>query len=91
MLEIEEATIKCVVGTEKKSKKISDKEKKLTAFHEAGHALATYFTPDQDPVHQISIIPRGMAGGYTMHLPTEDKFYRSRTEMSNEIIVLLVI
>ena len=89
MEEIEEATIKCVVGTEKKSKKISDKEKKLTAYHEAGHALATYFLPGQDPVHQISIIPRGMAGGYTMSLPTEDKSYRARNDMLDDIVVLL--
>ncbi|MBQ8502801.1 MAG: ATP-dependent zinc metalloprotease FtsH [Clostridia bacterium] len=89
MLEIEEATIKCVVGTEKKSKKISDKEKKLTAYHEAGHALATYYTPDQDPVHQISIIPRGMAGGYTMSLPSEDRSYRSKQDMLDDIVVLL--
>ena len=59
MSEIEEATIKCVVGTEKKSHKITDKEKKLTAYHEAGHAIATYYTDGQDPVHEISIIPRG--------------------------------
>ncbi len=89
MNEIEEATIKCVVGTEKKSKKISDKEKKLTAYHEAGHALATYFLPGQDPVHQISIIPRGMAGGYTMSLPAEDKSYRSKCDMLDDIVVLL--
>ena len=89
MEEIEEATIKCVVGTEKKSKKISDKEKRLTAYHEAGHALATYFLPGQDPVHQISIIPRGMAGGYTMSLPTEDKSYRARNDMLDDIVVLL--
>ncbi len=89
MTEIEEATIKCVVGTEKKSKKISDKEKRLTAFHEAGHALATYFLPEQDPVHQISIIPRGMAGGYTMSLPSEDRSYRSKKDMLDDIVVLL--
>ena len=89
MEEIEEATIKCVVGTEKKSKKISDKEKKLTAYHEAGHALATYFLPGQDPVHQISIIPRGMAGGYTMSLPAEDKSYRAKGDMLDDIVVLL--
>ena len=68
MEEIEEATIKVVVGTEKKSRVMSEKEKKLTAYHEAGHAIATYYCKSQDPVHQISIIPRGMAGGYTMHL-----------------------
>lgn len=66
MEEIEEATIKVVVGTEKKSRVMTNKEKKLTAYHEAGHAIATYFCDSQDPVHQISIIPRGMAGGYTM-------------------------
>lgn len=89
MAEIEEATIKVVVGTEKKSRIMSDKEKKLTAYHEAGHAVATYYCDSQDPVHQISIIPRGMAGGYTMHLPTEDKSYKSRNEMKEELIVLL--
>ena len=89
MNEIEEATIKCVVGTEKKSKKITDKEKKLTAYHEAGHALATYFLPGQDPVHQISIVPRGMAGGYTMSLPAEDKSYRAKNDMLDDIVVLL--
>ncbi len=89
MKEIEEATIKCVVGTEKKSRKMSDKEKKLTAYHEAGHALATYFTPGQDPVHQISIVPTGMAGGFTMSLPSEDRSYRSKADMLNDIVVLL--
>ncbi len=89
MTEIEEATTKCIVGTEKKSHKISDKEKKLTAYHEAGHALATYYTEGQDPVHEISIIPRGMAGGYTMYLPEEDKNYMSRTDMLGRIITLL--
>ena len=89
MREVEEATIKVVVGTEKKSRVMSDKEKKLTAYHEAGHAVATYYCPTQDPVHQISIIPRGMAGGFTMSLPAEDKSYRSRKEMLEEIVVLL--
>ena len=89
MSEIEEATVKCVVGTEKKSHKISDKEKKLTAYHEAGHAIATYYTEGQDPVHEISIIPRGMAGGYTMYLPEEDKDYASRNEMLGELVSLL--
>jgi cell division protease FtsH len=89
MEEIEEATIKVVVGTEKKSRVMNEKEKKLTSYHEAGHALATYYCKTQDPVHQISIIPRGMAGGYTMHLPTEDRSYRSRNEMKEELIVLL--
>ena len=89
MSEIEEATIKCVVGTEKKSHKISDKEKKLTAYHEAGHAIASFFTEGQDPVHEISIIPRGMAGGYTMYLPEEDKNYTSKNEMLGELVSLL--
>ena len=79
--EIEEAAIKVVVGTEKKSKVMSEKEKKLTAYHEAGHAICFYACETQDPVHQISIIPRGLAGGYTMPLPTEDKSYRSKAEM----------
>ncbi len=89
MKEVEEATIKVVVGTEKKSRVMSDKEKKLTAYHEAGHAVATFYCTTQDPVHQISIIPRGMAGGFTMSLPSEDKSYRSRKEMLEEIVVLL--
>lgn len=89
MEEIQEATIKVVVGAEKKSRVMSEKEKKLTAYHEAGHAVVTYFCPTQDPVHQISIIPRGMAGGYTMSLPTEDRSYKSRTEMEESVEVLL--
>ncbi len=89
MEEIEEATIKVVVGTEKKSHVMTDKEKKLTAYHEGGHAVVTYYCPTQDPVHQISIIPRGMAGGYTMSLPAEDKSYRSKGEMQEDIAVLL--
>jgi cell division protease FtsH len=86
---IEEATIKVVVGTEKKSHVMTDKEKKITAYHEAGHAVATFYCPTQDPVHQISIIPRGMAGGYTMQIPTEDRAYRSRREMEEDLIVML--
>lgn len=89
MAEIEEATIKVVVGTEKKSHVMTEKEKRLTAYHEGGHAVAAYFCPTQDPVHQISIIPRGMAGGYTMHLPTEDRSYKTRREMQEELISLL--
>ena len=85
--EIEEAAIKVVVGTEKKSKVMSDHEKKLTAYHEAGHAICFYACDTQDPVHQISIIPRGMAGGYTMPLPTEDKSYQTKREMEEEIVV----
>ena len=89
MEEVEEATIKVVVGTEKKSRVMNDHEKKLTAYHEAGHALAFYECETQDPVHQISIIPRGMAGGFTMPLPTEDKSYRSKKEMEEDIVVCL--
>ena len=89
MREIEEATIKVVAGPEKKSHIVSDKDKRLTAFHEAGHAVCTYYSPTQDPVHQVSIIPRGMAGGYTMSLPTDDKNYVSKQEMQEEIVVLL--
>jgi cell division protease FtsH len=89
MDEIEEATIKVVVGTEKKSHVMTDKEKKITAYHEAGHAVATFYCPTQDPVHQISIIPRGMAGGYTMQIPTEDRAYRSRKEMEEDLVVML--
>lgn len=87
--EIEEATVKVVVGTEKKSHKISDREKKLTAYHEAGHAVSTFFIEGQDPVHQVSIIPRGMAGGYTMHMPLEDKMYMSKRKMEEELVILL--
>ncbi len=89
MREIEEATIKVVVGTEKKSRVMTDKEKKLTAYHEGGHAVVTFFCKTQDPVHQISIIPRGMAGGYTMQLPAEDRSYRTKGEMKEDLIVLL--
>ncbi len=89
MEEIEEATIKVVVGTEKKSHVMNPHEKKLTSYHEAGHAIASYYCKTQDPVHQISIIPRGMAGGYTMHLPSEDRSYQSKKEMLESLIVLL--
>lgn len=89
MEEIKEATIKVVVGAEKKTKVMSDKEKKLTAYHEAGHAILFDKLETQDPVHEISIIPRGMAGGYTMPLPSEDKSYNSRSEMLEDIIVCL--
>ena len=89
MEQIEEATIKVVVGAEKKSKVMSEREKKLTAYHEAGHAIAFHECSTQDPVHEISIIPRGMAGGYTMPLPSEDKSYNSKNEMLEDIIVCL--
>ncbi|HBL40536.1 MAG TPA: ATP-dependent zinc metalloprotease FtsH, partial [Ruminococcaceae bacterium] len=89
MREIEDATVKVVVGTEKKSHKMSDKEKRLTAYHEAGHAVATFCLDTQDPVHEISIIPRGMAGGYTMSIPTEDKSYTTKNDMLDNIVTLL--
>lgn len=89
MAEVQDATMKVVVGAEKKSKVMSDKEKKLTAYHEAGHAILFHLCETQDPVHEISIIPRGMAGGYTMPLPSEDKTYNSRNEMIEDIIVCL--
>ena len=87
--EIQDAMLKVIMGTEKKSHKMSEKEVKLTSFHEAGHAIATYYLDTQDDVHEISIIPRGMAGGYTMSLPNEDKSYHSRLEMLDELVVLL--
>ena len=87
--DIEDATIKVVAGPEKRSKVVSEKEKKLTAYHEAGHAVATFYSDTQDPVHEVSIIPRGMAGGYTLSLPEHDKSYMSRKEMREEIVTLL--
>ena len=87
--DIEEATIKVVAGPEKKSKVVSEDEKRLTAFHEAGHAVCTFHCKTQDPVHQVSIIPRGMAGGYTMSLPEHDRNFRTKTQMEEEVIVLL--
>ena len=87
--DIEEATIKVVAGPEKRSKVISDKERRITAYHEAGHAITTYYCPTQDPVHEISIIPRGMAGGYTMSLPEHDKSYVGKKEMEENLVTLL--
>ena len=87
--EIDEATIKVVMGTEKASHRPSEKERKLTAYHEGGHAIATYCLESQDKVHQVSIIPRGRAGGYTMSLPKEDKSYMSMTSMLDQLVVLL--
>ena len=87
--DIEEATIKVVAGPEKKSKVVTPEEKKLTAYHESGHAITTYFCKSQDKVHQVSIIPRGMAGGFTMHVPEKDRSFVSKTYMEEEIIVLL--
>lgn len=87
--ELEEASIKVVAGPEKKSKVITEDEKKLTAYHEGGHALCTYYSKTQDKVHQVSIIPRGQAGGFTMSLPVKDKSYVSKNEMYENIVVLL--
>jgi len=89
MQTIEEAITKVIAGVEKKSKVISEKERKLTAYHEAGHAVVATLLPNTDPVHQVSIIPRGRAGGFTMILPTEDKYYATKTEMEEHIIHLL--
>ncbi len=89
MAEVEDAMVKVTMGPEKRTRVRSDKEQKLVAFHEAGHAVVSRFLPTQDPVHQISIVPRGMAGGYTMYRPTEDKSFMSRTEMVENIISLL--
>ena len=87
--DVEEAMVKVMMGPEKKSKVINDKEKKLTAYHEAGHAVVARFLPNHDDIHEISIIPRGMAGGYTMYRPNEDKSYVSKNEMKEQIISLL--
>ena len=89
MIDIEEALVKVMMGPEKRSKVISDKDKKLTAYHEAGHAIVSRFLKNHDTVHQISIIPRGMAGGYTMYKPNEDKSYASKLEMEEHIVSLL--
>ena len=89
MKEIEDAMVKVTMGPEKRTRVRSDKEKKLVAYHEAGHAVVSRFLPTQDAVHQISIVPRGMAGGYTMYRPTEDKSFMSKSEMQETIISLL--
>ncbi len=89
MKEIEDAMVKVTMGPEKKSRVRSQKENKLVAYHEAGHAVVSRYLPTQDPVHQISIVPRGMAGGYTMYRPTEDKSFMSKTEMEENIVSLL--
>ena len=89
MSEIEDAMIKVTMGPEKKSRVRSEKENKLVAFHEAGHAVVSRFLPTQDTIHQISIVPRGMAGGYTMYRPDEDKNFMSKSEMEENIVSLL--
>ncbi len=87
--DLQNAVMKVVAGPEKRSRKIIEKERKLTAYHEAGHAVVSYFLPTADPVHEISIIPRGAAGGYTMHLPQEDLSYATRNELFENIVTLL--
>ena len=87
--DIQMALMKVMMGAEKKSKIVSPKEKRLTAYHEAGHAVITRLMPNQDPVHEVSIIPRGRAGGYTMHLPKEDRMYATKVQMLEELKILL--
>ena len=87
--DLEEASIKVIAGPEKKSKVVTEAERRLTAYHEGGHAVCTYYCKTQDKVHQVSIIPRGQAGGYTMSLPEKDKSFVSKNEMADNIIVLL--
>jgi len=89
MKELEEATIRVIAGPEKKSRVVSEQDRRLTAYHEAGHAVVQKLTPDADPVHQVSIIPRGRAGGYTISLPEQDKYYMSKKELENQIVMLL--
>jgi len=89
MSDIQYATVKVIVGPEKKSRVITEKENRLTAYHEAGHAIVSRFLETTDPVHEISIIPRGRAGGYTLSLPSEDKYYTTKQQMEEEIVVLL--
>ena len=89
MKEIEDAMVKVTMGPEKKTRVRSEKENKLVSYHEAGHAVVSHYLTTQDPVHQISIVPRGMAGGYTMYRPTEDKNFMSKTEMEENIVSLL--
>jgi cell division protease FtsH len=89
MEELEEAVTRVIAGPEKKSRVIDEEDRKLTAYHEAGHAIVMKFSPHSDPVHEISIIPRGMAGGYTMHLPEKDTAYTSKSKLKDEMVGLL--
>lgn len=89
MDEIEEATMKVVVGSEKKSRKISEKDKKITAYHEAGHAISSYYLDNQDPVTHISIVPRGMAAGFTLYTPEKDNAHMLKSRMLDDIVSLL--
>ncbi|NLW23440.1 MAG: ATP-dependent metallopeptidase FtsH/Yme1/Tma family protein [Tissierellia bacterium] len=86
---IEEASIKVVAGPEKKSRVISEKERRLTAYHEAGHAITSRMLPNTDPVHMVTIIPRGMAGGFTAYLPEEDRNYMTKSQMEDQLVTLL--
>ncbi len=87
--DIEEASIKVIAGPEKRSRVVTDKDKRITAYHEAGHAIVSYFCKTADPVHEISIIPRGMAAGYTLNLPEDDRSHLTKAKMSEQIVVLL--
>ena len=89
MPELEEAIERVMAGTEKRSRVISDYEKKIVAYHEAGHALVAYLLPNTDPVHKVSIIPRGRAGGYTLMLPEQDRYYMTRSELLARVTTLL--
>ena len=89
MSEIEEATMKVLVGTEKKSHRITERDKKITAYHEAGHAVSSYYLEHKDPVTHISIVPRGMAGGFTMYQPEKDEMHMMRSRMLDDIVGLL--
>ncbi len=87
--DIEEASIKVIAGPEKRSRVVTDKDKRITAYHEAGHAIVSYFCKTADPVHEISIIPRGMAAGYTLNLPEDDRSHLTKAKMSEQIVVQL--
>ena len=87
--DIDDANIKVMMGPQKKSQLVSEKEKRLTAYHEAGHAVLTKLVSSRDTVRQISIIPRGTAGGYTMHIPEEDSMYYGKKDILNDIVILL--
>lgn len=87
--DIDDAFLKVIMGNEKKSRVMTEKERKLTAYHESGHALTSRVLPTQDPVQQVSIVPRGRAGGFTLNMPVEDKYYNTKQEMEEEIVVLL--
>jgi len=89
MEDLEQAVERVIAGPEKKSKVISDKEKRLVAYHEAGHAVVSYFLPNSDPLHKVSIIPRGRAGGYTLLLPKEDRNYTTKSQMLDSLVLLL--